>query len=399
MPSFWNASRTLVSALSAVFFATTLTALAAHAATANPSTTSQDRIQTVLDASIRPLLEKYNIPGMAVGLVVDGRPYFFNYGIASKDTGLPVSQNTLFELGSLSKTFTATAAAQAQRDGKLSLTDKTSQYLPALAGHPFGDVTLLSLGTHTPGGLPLQVPDAITNNKQLLQYFEQWQPSCKQGTCRTYANPGIGTLGLITAKAVGKDFTDLMQNQLFPALGLKNSYIDVPKAKTSQYAQGYTTDDAPARMAIGVLSSEAYGIKSSAVDMTRFMLANMHLITLEPSFEQAILDTHTGYFQAGGMTQDLIWEQYPWPVKLEALQAGNSASMIYEATPVTAIEPPQKPRTDVLINKTGGTRGFGSYMAFVPEQRVGIVMLANKNYPNAARVEAAHRILTELTGP
>jgi len=354
------------------------------------------RLESVVDTALRPMIEKYAIPGMAVGVVVAGKPHFFNYGVASKDTGQPVDQHTLFELGSISKTFTATAATYAQLNGKLSLTDKTSRYLPNLAHHPFGDVSLLSLGTHTPGGLPLQVPDGIKDNQQLMQYFEQWKPSCKEGTCRTYANPGIGTLGLITAQAMGEDFTSMMEKRVFPALGLKNSYIDVPAAKAASYAQGYTAEGEPARMATAVLSSEAYGIKSSADDLTHFMQANMNLITLDQKVQQAITDTHTGYFQAGGMTQDLIWEQYPLPVSLKVLQEGNSSRMILDATPVTAIVPPEKTRTDVWINKTGSTQGFGGYIAYMPEKQLGIVMLANKHYPNAERIDAAYRILSAL---
>jgi beta-lactamase class C len=92
-----------------------------------------------------------------------------------------------------------------------------------------------------------------------------------------------------------------------------------------------------------------------------------------------------------------MWEQYLYPVTLGALRAGNAATMIFDATPVTAIRPPQQPRRDVWINKTGSTNGFGSYVAFVPERRLGIVILANRNYPIEARVTAAYEILTRIT--
>ncbi len=98
------------------------------------------------------------------------------------------------------------------------------------------------------------------------------------------------------------------------------------------------------------------------------------------------------------MTQDLIWEQYRYPVDLKDLLAGNSAKVSYEANPVVRVDPPSPPQEDVLINKTGSTNGFASYAAFVPGKRIGIVLLANKNYPIEARVTAAHAILTRLIG-
>ncbi|MBN3816526.1 beta-lactamase [Paraburkholderia sp. Se-20369] len=376
---------------------TAMTALACMITPVSQAADQQDVIRNAVDRAVKPVIADNAIPGMAVGIIAGGKHYVFNYGLASIGTGKPVTRDTLFELGSVSKTLTATLASYAQVGGYLSLSDPTSKFVPALRESPFGAVTLLNLGTHTPGGLPLQVPENIRNNDQLIQYFNAWQPTYAPGTYRTYANPGIGTLGLITAKSMGQDFTWLMEHRLFPALGMKDTYIDVPAAKMSDYAQGYTKDGAPIRVAPGVLSAEAYGVKATAADMIRFIEANMNLIPVDDKLQRAIADTHVGYFKAGPMTQDLIWEQYPYPVSLKALQDGNSPAMVFNATPVVEMKPPQQPRDDVWINKTGSTNGFGAYVAFIPQKRVGIVILANKNFPIDQRVAAAHRILSSLT--
>jgi beta-lactamase class C len=99
------------------------------------------------------------------------------------------------------------------------------------------------------------------------------------------------------------------------------------------------------------------------------------------------------------LTQDLIWEQYAYPVALKTLLAGNSSTMVLKATPAVEFKPPLAPRQDVWINKTGSTNGFGAYVAFVPEKQLGIVMLANKNFPNEDRVAAAYKILSALAEP
>lgn len=357
---------------------------------------SRDRVKNLVDRVVFPLMEQRHIPGMAIGIIVRGRHYVFNYGVASVENGKPVTNDTLFELGSVSKTLTATLASYAQLNGYLSLSDNTSKYLGSLRNSAFGNVTLLELGTHTPGGLPLQVPDQIRNTDQLMDYFKEWRPTYLPGTYRTYNNPGIGMLGLITAKSMGKSFDALIEKQLLPALGMTTSYINVPDGKMTLYAEGYTKEGAPTQMKPGVLASEAYGIKTTARDMVRFVEANMHMIELPTKLQRAITDTHTGYFKAGAMTQDLIWEQYSYPVALKALLDGNSPTMIFDATPVNAIAPPETPKGDVWINKTGSTNGFGAYVAFIPAERLGIVMLANKNYPIDARVTAAYEILTPL---
>ncbi|HEV7834654.1 MAG TPA: class C beta-lactamase [Caballeronia sp.] len=363
------------------------------------SNDKRKEISGVMDSVIHPLMQEYGIPGMAVAVIVDGESYSHNYGVASLRTRQPVTDKTLFEIGSVSKTFTATLASYAQVKGHLALSDSASKYLPSLRGSHFDNVSLLNLGTHTAGGLPLQVPDAIHSEDQLMDYFRQWTPSYAAGTYRVYSNPSIGMLGMIAARSMNEPFDDAIEKKLFPMLGITHSYSNVPTDQMKDYAQGYTKQDAPIRLSAGVLSSEAYGIKASAPDMIRFVAANMQMINIESDVQRAINNTHTGYFTAGEITQDLIWEQYTYPVELKTLLAGNSDAMAYQATKAAEIKPPLQPQANVLINKTGSTNGFASYVAFVPTRKLGIVMLANKNYPIAERVSAAYEILTKLGGP
>lgn len=356
----------------------------------------QSKIKATVDDAIQPVLEKYNIPGMAVAVTINGENYFYNYGVNSRETRQPITNKTIFEIGSISKTFTATLASFAQVKGKLSLSDSAGTYLPQLRSSRFDNISLLNLATHTSGGLPLQVPENIENNDQLMDYFKNWQPDFAPGTYRTYSNPSIGLLGIITAKSFDKSFEDLIENTLFPKLGMTDSYINVPTDQMKNYAQGYNKKDEPIRVSPGVLDSEAYGVKSSSADMIRFIEANMNLIKLDGKLKRAIAETHIGYFKAGEMTQDLIWEQYPYPGELKTVLAGNSSTMILEANPVIKLSPPLQPQENVLINKTGSTSGFGGYVAFIPARKIGIVILANKNYPIESRVTAAYQILTRL---
>ena len=350
-------------------------------------------VKKAVDTVIEPLMKNDGIHGMAVGVIDDGKPYIFNYGVASTETGRPVDDRTLFELGSVSKTLAATLVSYANVTRRLSLSDPVSKFLPALRDSKFGEIPLVDLGTHTPGGVPLQVPDKIKNDDDLIAYLKAWQPAYAPGTYRTYSNLGVGVLGMIAAKSMNDDFTALMQQRLLPAFGMNSTFIDVPAARESDYAQGYTKQGAPIRMKPGMLSAPTYGVKSTAADMLRFLAANMNPATLDGQWQRAVTQAHTGYFRAGPMTQDLVWEQYAYPVTLSALLQGNSAAVILNPTPVSRVAPPQAPRRNVWIDKTGSTNGFGAYVAFIPERHLGIVLLANKNFPIDERVRAAYRIL------
>lgn len=378
------------------FAATLLVAACATATAGRAAAVTQDDLRDTVTRQIAPPMKQYAIPGMAIGIVADGKPYVFDYGVMSKQTGKPVTGDTLFEIGSVSKTLTATLASDAQEGGELSLADPAGKYLPELQGKPFGVVTLLQLGTHTPGGTPLQVPDSIRDDAGLIRYLDAWRPAYAPGTHRKYSNVAIGMLGWLTAKAMHQDFATLMEQRLFPAIGMTHTYINVPAARMADYAQGYTKDGKPVRMTEGMLWQPAYGVRTTAADLLRFVQANMGMIHTAPRLQRAIERTHTGYFRAGPLTQDLIWEQYPYPVALPTLLAGNAPKMLFDAVPASAIQPPLAPNPATWINKTGSTGGFSTYVAFVPAKRIGIVMLANGNVPIEERVKAAYRILGSL---
>lgn len=353
-------------------------------------------IDSIVQDAAQQVMQQYNIPGLAIALTVDGKQSFYNYGVASKETQQAVTRDTLFEIGSISKTFTATLATYAQVNGQLSLTDSPSQYLPQLQGSPFDQVTLINLATHTAGGFPLQLPDEVQNREQLMNYFKGWQPRFAPDTHRSYANPSIGMLGMIAAKSMDLPYEEALEHRLFPMLGMFNSFITVPPNKLPLYAQGYNKQDVPVRLNPGVLAAEAYGVKTSSSDLIRFVEENLGLAPVEAKLNRALMDTRKGYYRLGAMTQDLIWEQYDYPVQLSALLDGNADKMIYESNAVTALNPPLAPQEAVWVNKTGSTGGFSAYVAFVPEKKLGIVLLANKSYPIEPRVRLAHQILSEL---
>jgi len=353
------------------------------------------KIKAAVDAAVKPVLAQYGIPDMAVGMTRDGARYFREYGSASPAQTIPVTRETLFELGSISKTFTATLATLAEIDGKLTLQDTVGQHMPELKGTPIAGVRLLDLATHTAGGFPLQLPDEVKTQDQLMAWYRAWKPKYPAGTMRVYANPSVALLGIVTARAAGQSFAAMAERRLFPALGLKRTFINVPEAETHAFAWGTSKDGKPVHAGPSPIAAEAYGVSSSTDDMLRYLEVQMGVARDVPEpLARAVAATHTGYYRAGPFIQAAIWEQYPAPTKLEDMTNGNSSQLMgARPNPATAIEPPLPPGGDVIFNKTGSTGGFGAYVFAAPAQKLGIVILANKFYPNEARTKAAWEMM------
>lgn len=353
------------------------------------------RLRAIVDGAVRPVMARHDIPGMAVAVTVDGRAHVFSYGVADKRTRAPVTPSTLFEIGSVSKTLTATLAGVALVSGKLSLDDAPSRFVPELKGRPIDRARLLHLGTYTAGGLPLQFPDAVEGDAATLAWFRDWQPTAAPGTIRQYSNPSLGLFGLAAGRALGDaGFAAAMEKHVFPAFGLAHTFVHVPPRAMADYAWGWR-DGKPVRASPGPLDEETYGIRTSASDLIRFVQANIDPSGLDETTRRAVEATHAGLFRSGPLVQGLGWEQYPWPVSREWLLGGNSEEMIFDPQPAERIAGPVSPGPR-LFDKTGSTNGFGAYVAFVPARKVGVVILANRNYPIPARVEAGWTILHGL---
>ncbi len=211
----------------AVLFACALSGLS-NAFGAGPD--EDAKVRQVVDDAMKPVIAQYGIPGLAVAITIDGKRTSSTMASPRRSLRVPVTRDTLFELGSVSKTFTATLAAQAEVEGALSLKDPVSKYMPELKGSALDKVRVLDLATHTAGGFPLQLPDDVKNEKQLIAYYRAWKPQVASGTSRSYANPSVGLLGMVTAKAMGASFETLAQD-LFHDLGLRRTYITVPSSE------------------------------------------------------------------------------------------------------------------------------------------------------------------------
>ena len=357
--------------------------------------TVSSQLKSVVDECAKGLMNEYDIQGLAVAVTIDGKRYFYNYGFADESKGSLVTNDTIFELGSISKTFAATLTGYAQEKGKLNMNDKVKDYIPELENSVLGNTKLVHVATYTAGGLPLQFPSEVTNDAEMMQYYKTWKPEYEAGTKRKYSNPSIGLFGYIGALSMKSDYTEMMETVILPELGMTNTFVDVPKDKLNNYAFGYSSEGKPVRVNPGILDAQAYGIKSTSLDMLQYIEANMGQAQLNTDIENALERTHTKYFDTDTFTQAVGWEGYDYPVSLSQLLKGNSSDVILNAKPVQASVSDTLGR-DVWYNKTGSTGGFGAYVAYVPSEKIGIVILANKNYPNAERAEAAYNIISSV---
>ena len=357
---------------------------------------SEKQLAEVVERTVTPLMNAQAIPGMAVAVIYQGQPHYFTFGKADVAANKTVTPQTLFELGSISKTFTGVLGGDAIARGEITLGDPVTKYWPELTGKQWQGIRMLDLATYTAGGLPLQVPDEVTDTASLLRFYQNWQPKWKPGTTRLYANTSIGLFGALAVKPSGMSYEQAMTTRVFKPLKLDHTWINVPKAEEAHYAWGYR-DGKAVHVSPGMLDAEAYGVKTNVQDMASWVMVNMMPDSLQDyPLKHGIALAQSRYWRVGAMYQGLGWEMLNWPVDAQTVVGGSDNKVALAPLPAREVNPPAPPVKASWVHKTGSTGGFGSYVAFIPEKQLGIVMLANKSYPNPARVEAAYRILDAL---
>lgn len=357
---------------------------------------AEDDVRGVVDAAVEPVMAEHGIPGMSVAVLVAGQPQVFHYGVASRETQATVDDDTIFEIGSLSKPFTGTLGAVLRAEGAVDLSVSAQSVMNELEGSFIGGASLLELATYNAGGLPLQFPDAV-NESNFAEWYRGFEPSSTVGGSRLYSNPSIGLFGHLTAKAAGGSFAELLRAEVLAPLDLTNTFLTVPDERAQDYAQGYTRDDKPVRVNPGLFDDEAYGIKTTATDFLRFVEASISASDGTGPLAEGLRTARSGVYRVKAMHQGLGWELYPAPARLSDLLQGADTAFVLDPNDVQTVDAPVSDEGLVgTVSKTGSTGGFGAYALFSPERGTAIVMLANRFWPNSVRIETAHAILSQL---
>lgn len=293
--------------------------------------------------------------GAAIGFIDNGHISYYAYGTKAIDNADPITQDTMFEIGSLTKVFTTISLADMINDGLVSLDDPIEKYLPSHVKVPQKDgskITLRQLATHTSGlprlpeNMPMKNPDnpyADYTLELLYAALGSTTLSTKPGEVCAYSNFGSGLLGHIIELIEHKPYVQIINDRILSKLGMNHTAINLSPELQSLLASGHVDYkvvdnwDIPALPGAGALRSTIY-------DMTQFLAANMGLITT--SLHQAMAASHQEQFADSTVTAGLGWL-------------------------IT------KHNNDQIVWHNGATGGYKSFLGFNMHKKRGVVILSN----------------------
>ncbi len=338
---------------------------------------------------IAKLMRQYQIPGAAVAIIDGGKPYTYVFGIASETNNTPVTNNTIFEVGSITKLFTALLCVAAQNQPGNPLI----KYYPIFSNNPYlQKITLEELLTYT-SKLPFELPTNIKTMSQMQSYLLKWRPTNVLDLQWQYSNVGIGLLGIALQNKDHKKIDQLYRKYILEQLDMKHTGIEINKKFWPYFAQGHKEDGniTPYSFDSHSFYSSAGGMKSNIQDMSRFLTIAAGLQNTPLNLKQAMENTQTPRLEVNGSQQGLVWQIHSL---IDHALLNEPEKMNLGPLPAKWLPKNQQVfDPNKLIDKTGATNGFRAYIAVIPGKQRGIVILLNKYIPNGAIVNTGRRIV------
>ncbi|MGV3764922.1 MAG: serine hydrolase [Chitinophagaceae bacterium] len=317
---------------------------------ANPMRTAFD---SLADQQLRQYLSIPGTKGVSAALIDGAETRFYNYSDAEQP--LPDSL-TIYEIGSITKTFTANMLAQLVLQGKMKLNDPINKYLPdSVKPQVFKDtaITVVSLSNHTSGypeipplqfapGFNMQDPFAHYSKEMLMRFLNHFSPYRTAGAKFQYSNLAVGLLGNLIENVAGESYEELLQKMITGPLGMNYTTITIDAQTKLRLASGHN-DAGNITPPWNLAAFKAAGaIRSNTVDLVKYTRAQWD--EKAPGFA-AIQLTHqqTNSDPAIGLGWFLLKKE------------GN----------------------DQLITHNGKTGGFGSYLIFNPVKKKALIFLFN----------------------
>ena len=266
-----------------------LAALAPAFDPALPPVSAAD-LKSVLDRDLAKTLESGELApstgaGISIGVVVHGVRCVFSYGAARPDS--------IFEIGSMTKTFTGLILAQMAEQGKVEIDDPVRDLLPqGTVAKPDGpEITLLDLATQR-SGLP-RMPDnfkpadrdnpyADYHAVNLYAYIGKHGVAVPAGAAFLYSNLGFGLLGQALSVRAGVPYPELLRDEVTVPLGLTDTSVALSPAQLKRFLPGHDGDHKPAHAWDLDALAGAGAIRSTAGDMLKYLEANLHPENLKP---------------------------------------------------------------------------------------------------------------------
>jgi CubicO group peptidase (beta-lactamase class C family) len=341
----------------------------------------------VIDSIYRKYAIANHFPGIAFGLVVDGKLlYSGNYGYTDIDKKIPVTSFSLFRIASMSKSFTAMAILKLRDEGKLNLDDPAYLYIPELkeAKYPTADaphITIRHLLTHG-AGFPEDNPwgdrQLADTDKDFIEFLKkQITFSNPPGIAYEYSNLGFAMLGKIVTKVSGMRYQDYIKQNIWQPLGMKTSEWEFGNVAADKLAHGYRwlNDKWNEETLLHDTPDGSWGAMGSMIssidEFANYM--TFHLSAWPPNNAK----------DDGPIKRSSVREMHhPWRVN------GLNTNYKYPDGRVCAVTTAynyglgwmKDCDNKIYISHSGGLPGFGSQWRIMPDYGIGVMAFGNRTY-------------------